>query len=193
MRAFAELDANGHDTNVFGEDTESFEIGTCSLDAATGHRNIVYDKAAKDLLGKDEECNGNAVDIAALIGVDLMDEEQVKSLIEKLKKNKQILNWNSWDHIKTDPATKKCRRSLYVAGDGVREAGARDYDDNGAFRAVRRVYKLCTDFNQPPSILPISSKFACSWKIFVSLVRASSNINLSFKVETSNLLLALIR
>ncbi len=142
IRAFAELDQNGHETNVFGEDTKTFEIGTCAVEAATGHRNIVFDKAAQDLLGEGEKCNGNAVDLAKEIGVDLMDEDQVKSLIRKLKKNDQRLNYNSWDWLKTDAATRKRGLALYVSYYAVDKITANLHDVNGAFRAVRRVNKV---------------------------------------------------
>lgn len=63
--------------------------------------------------------------------------------------------------------------------------------DDGARSAVKDyVFK---DFNQPPSILPISRILLCVWKIFVSLAIFSSRKRRSFKVEISKWLLALIR
>ncbi|MEK7225483.1 MAG: hypothetical protein AAB221_07355, partial [Bacteroidota bacterium] len=52
---------------------------------------------------------------------------------------------------------------------GGNKNNANNHNDNGSFCAALRVYELCTDFNQPPSILPISSSFDWSWKILVSL------------------------
>lgn len=76
---------------------------------------------------------------------------------------------------------------------GINRNNANNYNDNGSFRAALRVYELCTDFNQPPSILPISSSFVCDWKILVSLINLSSSSKRNFNVDTSSLLLALIK
>lgn len=62
---------------------------------------------------------------------------------------------------------------------------------NRGVRRLIRVYELCTDFSHPPSMRPISANFDWTWKIFVSLAMASSKSSRSFKVDTSNLLLAL--
>lgn len=142
MRAFAELDQNGHETNVFGEDAKIFEIGTCAVEAAIGHRNIVFDEAAQDLLGEGEKCNGNTVDLAKEIGVDLMDGDQVNSLIKKLKKNNQRLNSRTWDWLKTDTATRKRGRALFVHNNMMVEDVANPHGDYGSFRAVRRVNRV---------------------------------------------------
>lgn len=66
-------------------------------------------------------------------------------------------------------------------------------NDNRGVRRLIRVYKLWTDFSQPPSIRPISANFAWIWNIFVSLAMASSRSRRSFKVDISSLLLALMR
>ena len=57
-------------------------------------------------------------------------------------------------------------------------------NDNCGVRSTVRVYEL-TDFNQPPSILPISAKFACVWNIFVSLAISNSRNNLNFRTDVS--------
>ncbi len=66
-------------------------------------------------------------------------------------------------------------------------------NDNRGVRRLIRVYKLWTDFSQPPSIRPISANFAWIWNIFVSFAMANSRSKRSFRVEISSLLLALIK
>ena len=83
--------------------------------------------------------------------------------------------------------------AFYGNNNGTTKNNANNHNDNGSFRAALRVYELCTDFNHPPSILPISSNLDWSWKILVSLIKASSSNNRSFRFETSNLLLAFIK
>ena len=75
----------------------------------------------------------------------------------------------------------------------VNQNNANNHNDNRSWRGSIRVYKLCTDFSQPPSMRPISVSFAWVWCIFVSFAMASSRSNRSFKVVTSSLPLALIK
>lgn len=65
-------------------------------------------------------------------------------------------------------------------------------DNLGAVRLLRD-YWLCEAFNQPPSIRPISSALAWSWKTFVSFESFSSRSSRIFIVRTSCNPLALIR
>lgn len=75
----------------------------------------------------------------------------------------------------------------------VNENNPNNHNDNMGFRGWPRVYEFCTDFNQPPSILPISANLDCVWKIFVSFVSANSRIRRSFKLAISSWLLAFIK
>ena len=57
-------------------------------------------------------------------------------------------------------------------------------DSNIGVRGAVKDYVL-TDFNQPPSILPISASLLCVWKILVSLAILSSKKSRSFKTAIS--------
>jgi len=57
-------------------------------------------------------------------------------------------------------------------------------DPNIGVRGAVRDY-VFTDFNQPPSILPISASLLCVWKILVSLAILSSRKRRSFKTAIS--------
>lgn len=73
----------------------------------------------------------------------------------------------------------------------VNQNDANNHNHNRAFRGSIRVYWLCEDLSQPPSILPISCVWACSWKTRVSFTSFNSSKRRSFRVRTSKPLLAL--
>lgn len=58
-------------------------------------------------------------------------------------------------------------------------------NENWGSPSTVRIYVLCCDFNQPPSILPTSASVAWVWNIFVSLAILFSNTSRNFKVVTS--------
>lgn|GEM_PF-5030468 len=64
--------------------------------------------------------------------------------------------------------------------------------NNGAASGVK-IYALLRDLIHPPSMRPISASLLCVWKILVSLTTLSSRKSLSFRVEISNRLEALMR
>jgi hypothetical protein len=77
-----QMEEAGHAPDVYMEDDESYHFGTCSKETTESVRSIVYDAEAERTLMKSrqENCNGNAVDIAASMGIDLMNEEQYRHL-----------------------------------------------------------------------------------------------------------------
>ncbi len=64
---------------------------------------------------------------------------------------------------------------------------------NGDVLLSKLFYRLCEALSQPPSILPISLRILCIWKILVSFASPNSRNNLSLSVATSSWLLALMR
>lgn len=72
----------------------------------------------------------------------------------------------------------------------VNNDNANNRNDNRGAVLWLRDYMLCTDFNQPPSILPISCASDCIWKTLVSLTSCNSSINRSLSVKTSKVPLA---
>jgi len=91
----------------------------CSAESPTSRRNCVYDREGEIKLKKDfpgETCNSNAVSMAALMGVDILNEKEYRELQTKGEFDK-----NSWSWIKT-PVDK---RKSGVALDGYRHGVVR--------------------------------------------------------------------
>lgn len=133
------LDEKGHAMNVFGEENGEliFVSGWNHYEKVSeDHRDIVFDKDAQDYLAKhypNEICNGNAVDIAMALGVDLADP----NFHEKLRK---AIDVNGWAWLKTDAATRKTGFA-FDGGYGVYRALASGPYDDRSFRAALRVKK----------------------------------------------------
>lgn len=140
MAKLAALDAKGHKMNVFGEEDGSFVFVSAwnnYAEVTADHRNIVFDKRAQNWLKKNypnENCNGNAVDIATAMGAGLADPKYHEQL-------RRATGVNGWAWLKTDDATRDSGRALYGDDFGVSRYGASYRDDRGSFRAALRVRK----------------------------------------------------
>lgn len=105
-----QMETAGHVPDVYREDGGAYYLGTCSEEtpAGEGQRNIVYDAEAQALLQEGIICNGNAVDIVAAMGIDLMDETQYRHL--QTLGNFDVQTW-SW--LKAPDAMRKSGDALY--------------------------------------------------------------------------------
>jgi len=74
---------------IFGYDwNDKIIFGDCSKESPPGRKNVVFDIKAEMYLREhspDEVCNGNAKDIAAKHGVEIMTDEIYTSLQKKTK------------------------------------------------------------------------------------------------------------
>ena len=68
----------------------------------------------------------------------------------------------------------------------VNNDNANNENDNRGVRGLLKVYKLCKDFSQPPSILPISAAVACIGKA-VSFNSFNSSKSLNFRLKLPNI------
>ncbi len=139
-----QLEATGGEPDVIGEDKDEFVFGDCSTESPPGRRNVVFDRAAEEYLKErypGKKINGNAVDMAAEYGVDLMDEEQYRVLQKKLQFDR-----NTWSWLKTPSHIRKNGFALDGSYHSRRvpgsQAGVRFYRSNRGFRAVLRVKKV---------------------------------------------------
>ena len=80
-----EMEQNGHEPDVVDYDghTGEYIFFSCSAESPAGqnnsHRNIVYDRAAEEELKRqhpDAIISGNAVDIAAAMGCEILNRDQ---------------------------------------------------------------------------------------------------------------------
>lgn len=137
-----QMETNGHAPDVYMEDDGAYYFGTCSVETPEAHRNIVFDAEAQAYLAEhcpQETCNGNAVDIAAAMGIDLMDETQYRHLQTLGRFDVQTWSWlKTLDEIR--------RSGFALCGDHgdedmVHQNGAYDHSPDGAFRGSLRVSK----------------------------------------------------
>ncbi len=127
------LDEKGHEMNVFGEKNGEIQFRSAQTDVtkiAEEHRTIMYDKKAQTD-HPEFNVNGNAVDIAASMGVELADKELYEQLLVKI----------GWVWLETDASSRKkgwCRFGIY---NRVDERDADGHTDHGSFCAALRVKK----------------------------------------------------
>ena len=138
-----QMENAGHEPDVYMEDDGAYYFGTCSVESPKSARNIVFDAKAQAFLAEhypQETCNGNAVDIAEAMGIDLMDETQYRHLQTLGKFDTQTWSW-----LKTLDEIRK--RGYALCGNRNREgvnvyrSVASNHDLNRAFRASLRVSK----------------------------------------------------
>ncbi len=127
------LDEKGHKMTVFGENNGEIQFRSAQTDItkiAEEHRTIMYDKKAQTDYPA-HNVNGNAVDIAKSMGVELADEE----LYERLRVKK------GWVWLKTDADTRKTGFAFYGTDFSHGRDNVYDRDNRGSFCAALRVKK----------------------------------------------------
>lgn len=138
------MEETGGEPDVFMDDKDAFVFGDCSAESPAGRRNCVYDKAAEEGL-REVTFAGNAVDMAAEMGVDLMDEAQYCALQELTSIDAKTYSW-----LKKPANVRKSGRKSGRAPFGCRSGSAfivskhlsYIHIDSMGFRAVLRVPKV---------------------------------------------------
>jgi hypothetical protein len=77
------MESTGGEPDVIGHDKETDEyiFYDCSAETPKGRRNICYDREGQEAREKrGVHPEGNAVDMAAAMGIELLTEEQYRSL-----------------------------------------------------------------------------------------------------------------
>jgi len=140
MWSLNDMERTGGEPDVVGYDkkTDEYIFYDCSSESPKGRRDIVYDKEAQDWLEKNypqEKCNGNAVEMAMSMGIEILTEEQTREL-QKLGN----FDLNTWSYVKTPVGIRKTgaalcgyrrlsvvnlsQHSAYVPGDDLAFRGA---------------------------------------------------------------------
>jgi hypothetical protein len=136
------LEFTGGEPDIIGVEKGEFVFGDCSEESPIGRRNVVFDRAAEEYARKHDpkkEISGNAIDMAANYGAELMSTEQYFALCEML-----MIDEDSWSWLETPADSRKlgeashggCFDEIYVI-----EKQACSHDDRGGFRAVVRIPK----------------------------------------------------
>ena len=136
-----EMERTGGEPDVFGidENTGEYIFVDFSAERPIGRRKVCYDLAGEQKArNKNEETNGNAVSMAAMMGIDLLTESEYREL-----QKRGDFDFVTWNWIKTPLGKRKKGVALMGsrAEDGVyvRERGVHACSEYRAFRGLLRV------------------------------------------------------
>ena len=107
--SLSEMEASGGEPDVVGHDkkTGEFIFYDCSAESPKERRSLCYDREALDSR-KENKPKGNAIDMAAAMGVELLTEEQYREL-QKL--GEFDMKTSSW--VKTPANVRKLGGALF--------------------------------------------------------------------------------
>lgn len=134
-----EMEITGGEPDVVGfdEKTGEYIFYDCSEESPKGRRSVCYDREGLDSR-KEYKPENSAVDMAADMGIELLNEEQYRYLQELGKFDKKTSSW-----LKTPPGIRKLGGAIF--GDFrydnvfVYHNGAPSYYAARAFRGFLRV------------------------------------------------------
>jgi hypothetical protein len=112
MQSLNEMERTGGEPDVVGRDGKSGEyiFCDCSAESPKGRRNVCYDREgqeARERQGVHPE--GNAIDMAAAIGIELLTEEQYRQLQKLGDFDAKTSSW-----IKTPSDIRKLGGALFA-------------------------------------------------------------------------------
>jgi hypothetical protein len=139
LRSLYEMERTGGEPDVIGHDGETGEylFCDCSAESPPGRRSVCYDRDALEGR-KTFKPGGNAVDMAAAMGIELLTEAQYRALQSLGAFDTKTSSW-----LKTPAAIRKLGGALF--GDRrygavfVYHNGAPSYYAARAFRGLLRV------------------------------------------------------
>lgn len=111
LRSLHEMEKTGGEPDVVGQDkkTDEYIFYDCSEQSPKGRRSICYDRKGQDEREKKGVFPaGNAVDMAADIGVELLTEEQYRELQALGEFDTKTESW-----VKTPPDIRKLGGALF--------------------------------------------------------------------------------
>jgi hypothetical protein len=104
-----EMEGTGGEPDIVGRDkrTDEYIFFDCSAESPKGRRSLCYDRAALESR-KENKPQGNVVDMAAAIGIELLTEEQYRELQELGEFDKKTSSW-----VKTPSAIRQLGGALF--------------------------------------------------------------------------------
>lgn len=107
--SISEMERTGGEPDVIGQDKKTGEylFCDCSAESPKGRRSLCYDRQALDSR-KENKPQGNAIEMAVAIGVDVLDEDQYRAL-QKL--GEFDLKTSSW--VLTPPSIRKLGGAVF--------------------------------------------------------------------------------
>ena len=139
LRALSEMERTGGEPDVVGLDERTGEIVffDCSAETPKGRTSLCYDRTGMESR-KEHKPSGNAVDMAAAMGVELLTEEEYRELQKLGEFDTKTSSW-----LRTPDETRKLGGALF--GDRrydrvfIYHNGASSYFAARGFRASLRV------------------------------------------------------
>ena len=134
-----EMERTGGEPDVVGHDKKTGEyiFYDCSAESPNGRRSLCYDREALQSR-KENKPKGNAVEMAAAMGIELLTEEQYRELQKLGNFDAKTSSW-----VKTPSAVRKLGGALFCDRRFntvfVYHNGAESYYAARAFRGVLRV------------------------------------------------------
>ena len=134
-----EMERTGGEPDVIGRDNKTGEylFCDCSAESPKGRRSLCYDREALDSR-KENKPQGNAVDLAAAMGIELLTEGQYRALQKLGKFDTKTSSW-----VKTPSDIRELGGALFCDRRYetvfVYHNGAESYYAARAFRGLLRV------------------------------------------------------
>ena len=139
LKALREMEATGGEPDVIGHDRATGQVVfcDCSAESPSGRRSVCFDREALDSR-KEHKPGGNAVDMAAAIGIELLTEAQYRALQELGEFDTKTSSW-----IRTPPEVRALGGALFCdrryGQVFVYHNGAQSYYAARGFRGLLRV------------------------------------------------------
>jgi hypothetical protein len=92
LRSLHEMERTGGEPDVVGHDKTGYIFYDCAAESPKGRRSLCYDREALDSR-KENKPKGNAIDLAAAIGIELLTEEQYRDLQKLVEFDAKTSSW----------------------------------------------------------------------------------------------------
>ena len=139
LRSLHAMESSGGDPDVIGHDKKTGEYiyCDCSAESPSGRRSLCYDQEALQSR-KENKPKGNAMELAASLGIELLTEEQYRELQKLGSFDTKTSSW-----VKTPPEIRKLGGALFCDRRYdtvfVYHNGAESYYAARGFRGALRV------------------------------------------------------
>lgn len=134
-----EMEKTGGEPDVvsFDEKTNEYIFYDCSAESPKGRRSVCFDREGQESR-KEHKPENNAIDMAAAMGIELLNEEQYRQLLQLGKFDEKTSSW-----IKTPSEIRKLGGALFADFRYntvfVYHNGAQSYYAARGFRGALRV------------------------------------------------------
>lgn len=139
LKSLREMEATGGEPDVIGRDTTTGHIlfCDCAAESPSGRRSLCYDRKALDSR-KENKPGGNAMEMAASIGIELLTEDQYRGLQKIGEFDRKTSSWiQSPSDIRSLGGALFCDRRYGKVF--VYHNGAESYYAARGFRGMLRV------------------------------------------------------